>query len=295
MSSSTFAVERATEIIVEATSGDVEIRGHDESTVRVSGSEDRYQLQQEEGTLRVKPTRSGSHDLTLQVPHECTLSVRTASGDVDLQGIDGTCSVKAASGDISARELSGSLRVHTASGDLHVGDSSLREVLIETASGDSVLETTLDDEGKYVYHSVSGDLSLLVPEDQACTIVSTSLSGHVRCDLPHESEREARGKTKVHVNGGGVEWRISTISGDVRVKAAGDVPDDGAMDEDLKPFATAREEAQAEAEPFSLNAEPQDASQDSPATAERRMEILKAIESGVLSVGDGLAKLRALD
>jgi hypothetical protein len=34
-----------------------------------------------------------------------------------------------------------------------------------------------------------------------------------------------------------VEWKITTTSGDVRVKAARSVPDTDASDEDLEPFA----------------------------------------------------------
>jgi hypothetical protein len=316
-SNQTFRVGAECAIVVETTSGDVEIRGWDRDEVAVPG-DDEARLIRDDNGVTVRAPVGGSADLSLRVPQRCKLTVRTASGDLDVRDMTGGLSVQTMSGDLTARDIRGGVRISSVSGDVVISHSRLRGLSVDTVSGDLAVESALDPEGDYHVRSVSGDLSLSIPEDQGLTVHSTTLSGDFRCDLPHEVDRRGWGKLDARVNGGGVPLRVRTASGDLHIRAwrgvAAEVeeaaepepqPQRAAAPEPFAadPFAPGAgatrpledEPETPAAEPFDIDEPVAPESDESLPTAARRMAILRAIEEGRLTVGEGLARLRALD
>ncbi|MBN1401518.1 MAG: DUF4097 family beta strand repeat protein [Anaerolineae bacterium] len=296
-----YEVTSDAQIIVETTSGDVQLHGHDASHVEVRASRE-AQVEQDAGTLRIRSKPGGSSDLRIAVPHRCKLSVHLASGDVQLRDVGGEIAIRSMSGDVDAWNASGVLHIRTVSGDTTLRAAHLTELSIETVSGDSSVETSLVDGGQYQVRSVSGDLRLGLDEGQACTVAMTSLSGDLACDVAHQVASKERGSKRIVIGDGGPLVQVHTTSGDVRI-----VPKSGQpTEEEGSPFESEWTEAEPEpvraeeagsapdAEPFGLddNAE---AEAEEGSSAERRMAILKAIEEGKMPVSEGLAKLRALD
>ncbi len=80
-------------------------------------------------------THSGSGDATiLQV--QGTLDVHTGSGDIDLNGLQGSVRVLTGSGDITGGQLKGpSSQLHTGSGDIRL-DGIAGDIVLDTSSGD---------------------------------------------------------------------------------------------------------------------------------------------------------------
>ncbi|MBC7238209.1 MAG: hypothetical protein H5T69_20390, partial [Chloroflexi bacterium] len=146
-----------------------------------------------------------------------------------------------------------------------------------------------------------GDVHLWLPLAQQCTVDWRSISGSLHCDLPHELESHGRGRAEARVNGGGVKVRIHTTSGNARFTPWGEEAP-GAEPAEEQPFRSRDTrplaEEMAEAEPFSLDEEPvaqaSDEAQGEVSPATRRMQILKDIEAGKLTVSEGLAQLREI-
>jgi len=297
-------------VVVEATSGNVEVKGWDKPQVAIETSRGSAQVREEESTLRIRSGLSGSEDIELRVPHQCDLTLYLVSGDAKLKGIAGKIDVQSMSGDIKAEKVSGAVKAHSISGDIILRESALHNLAVDTVSGDCVIESALDIEGSYRSSSVSGDIRLLIPEDQRCTAHMQSLSGEFKCSLPHQVEQQGWGKLTAQINGGGVEIYVRSASGSLSIKAAEKVAESAAPEpfqsppqpEPAEPFAGERStKPLAETpppapthEPFSLG-ESGTAESAPQNTAQRRMEILKAIEEGRLSVGEGLARLRELE
>jgi DUF4097 and DUF4098 domain-containing protein YvlB len=302
MSTERYEVTSDAQIIVETTSGDVQLHGHDASHVEVRASRE-VQVEQDAGALRIRSKPGGSSDLWIAVPHRCKLSVHLASGDVQLRDVGGEIAIRSMSGDIDAWGASGVLHIRTVSGDTTLRAAHLTELSIETVSGDSSVETSLVDSGRYQVRSVSGDLRLGLEEGQACTVAMTSLSGDLKCDVAHQVASKERGSQRIVIGDGGPTFEVHTTSGDVRVVPA---KPGQPTEEEGSPFESEWAEAEPEpvraeeagsapdAEPFALddNAE---AEKEESLSAERRMAILKAIEEGKMPVSEGLAKLRALE
>ena len=100
------------------------------------------------------------YDLEIELPHrvaDSRVEVKTASGAVDVAALAGAITLATASGDVHARETRGGLTIQTASGDLTL--ERVRGALTaRTASGDARLHGAALD--TFSLQSVSGDLDL---------------------------------------------------------------------------------------------------------------------------------------
>ena len=206
-------------IMVETSSGDMVVEGRNVSSILIQ-DDDQVQVKDNDNTLSIKSRRGGSRDLHVIVPTRCSLLLRSASGDVTVRDITGQTSAKTMSGQITAHGIAGRLEASSMSGDVVVLASALDKLDVDTVSGDGLVETSLDPEGAYELHSVSGSVTLRIPEDQGCSVNGRSVSGSFRCDLPCEGEQNKRGHGDVTVNGGGPEVRMRTTSGSMRIRAA---------------------------------------------------------------------------
>jgi hypothetical protein len=282
---------------VETTVDDVAVFGWDRDTVGVDAEADDVRVEQLGASFTVRPVHDGGGDFSVYVPHRCHVTLHQVSGDAEVHDVNGPVEVQSMSGDVKLTGLRGSLLAKAVSGDIKVRSSALREVQIEAVSGDTLIESALDDEGRYQARSISGDLTLRLPEDQRCTVLLRSLSGDVKTKLPHESKRQGWGKVVATINGGGVEFDVSSTSGDVKVEAAGELPEGERAHHEATERGTRplRDETRPERgtvppePPFGVAEEP-----TGPTRAEQRMAVLKAIEDGGLSVEQGMAKLREI-
>jgi hypothetical protein len=295
-----YAVGAECEVTVEATSGDIAVSGWEQAEVVVQSSDGAPAVRQEGAMIHVVAPHSD--DVVLRVPQRCELMLRTVSGDMNVQDVEGRLSAQTMSGDLEGRNVQGDLRVHTVSGDVTVRSARLTAASVDTVSGDVELETQLDAEGAYHVRSVSGDLDLLLPENQPCTVRSHSLSGDFTCRLPHEIKHQGWGKTEAQINGGGVLVDIHTTSGGTKVRAAGEfrrveAPSRATAVPQTPPatHATRPLTEPPAPEPFGIAEKPPAPAEEPVPTAAQRMLVLKAIEEGKISVNEGLAKLRALE
>ncbi len=288
----TFQVGEECTVVVETASGDLEVSGWNKHQVEVCSRGGEVTVDQDGPRLKIRT--APANDLTLRVPHFSDVKARLASGDVRLADISGRASIETMSGDVVATNHRGDLLIHTVSGNVSLRSCAVTGLDLRTVSGRCMVESGLDKEGTYRLRSVSGDLRLLIPEDQQCTVRMRSLSGRLRCRLPHSTPRRLRRETEALINGGGVEFWVKTTSGNAVVRAAKHLAEpevqpapapEGATPGDFSP----------ETEPFGLDKGKADETAASSSTAARRMEILRAIEEGELSVSEGLDKLEQLD
>jgi hypothetical protein len=304
-----FAVGDECAVRIESTSGDLTIRGWGRAEIGLGDDDDKASIDRRGQTVHLRPSRGGSNDLLVMVPHRCDISVRTLSGDIKITEIEGPIQAQTMSGDIDIEGAPSELAIHSVSGDIKAMAQHTETLKLDTVSGDVTLRTALQETGDYDLHTVSGEIKMRLPQEQPCTIDFGSLSGDLRCELPHTTDRHVWGKNQVHVNGGGVRVKIRTTSGNARLlpwgkgepvtephveSTAAEQPFSG---RDTRPL---NEEMVGESEPFGLDTEPEAEAMDSTpmeesASATERMQILKDIEAGKLTVSEGLQRLRELE
>ena len=182
-------------------------------------------------------------DYTVRVPTHCDIDINQITGTIQVNGVSGQVAINAVDGAVDLHEIvgrtnvkaisatvdgsrwSGRATVNTVSGPVDIVDANLSRVKANTVSGAVSIDTSLDETGHYAFHSVSGDVSFLLPLEQGLESRGNTISGHLECDLPHEFTRRGRGGWRATINGGGPRVRFNSVSGDLALAAKTKIED----------------------------------------------------------------------
>ena len=145
-----------------------------------------------------------SMDLDLRVPANLEVAASSVSGDVRIEGAQGRVRASSVSGDIRLSRLrASSVSANSVSGDVEASIDAL------TGSGDLTFKT------------VSGDVTLELPRDVDADLSMSSVSGELNSDFQMTlNGRMDRRHLEARIGRGGRDLDVSTVSGDVRLKAA---------------------------------------------------------------------------
>ena len=307
-------------------SGDVAIRGVEGDTVRVRSLDDRplsdlfdvevgegaFELRQVEGLSigRRMFSHSSGAELAIEVPHGATVVVETQSADIVASDLSGEKRFRTASGEVKLSRLAGGLDVETVSGEIEVegsapldltaksvsGDvrvrvSTIRRLDLGTTSGDIRLDATLAGNGPFAMRSISGDVTIV--GRAGFRVEAESITGDLSSDVP--SKRESLPGRKVLVVGRpGPTLTFRSVSGDFHVVEPRDAatPVEPTTVESTPVAAIAATRGSAE---LPVDGAGEGADDSSPGDEEKRLEVLRALERGDISVAEATDQLRELD
>jgi hypothetical protein len=135
--------------------------------------------------------------LTLAVPRDCRVELKvvsaslmvggleapvdahTVSGEVTLTGLRGPVEAETVSGPVQASGVTGDLSARTVSGDLTVAEGGDGSVRAKTVSGAVTIDLQADGGRDINLTSVSGDLTVRLPETSDLQVKLQSTSGQV--------------------------------------------------------------------------------------------------------------------
>ncbi len=153
--------------------------------------------------------------------HKCEgdLDISTVSGAVSVEGCVGSHRVRSVSGEISVDSAMGTgAELATVSGDIRIEGDLGAAVVIKTVSGD--IEAKVRTKTRFQATSTSGDVDVELLAGSAGYVDASSRSGDVEVDLPLEDAIEAKRHVKGRYEGGSEALSLSSISGDVLVRAS---------------------------------------------------------------------------
>jgi DUF4097 and DUF4098 domain-containing protein YvlB len=145
---------------------------------------------------------------------------KTISGNLEITGVTGDAFLKSVSGNITASQVKGSIQAETVSGDLDLSQVSEASVVrLKSLSGSVVYRGSINRAGTYNLKSHSGEIEMILPANSAFDFEAQSFSGSINSDFEIKmtgkiAPREMSGV----VNGGGATVKISTFSGDIKLK-----------------------------------------------------------------------------
>jgi DUF4097 and DUF4098 domain-containing protein YvlB len=233
----------------------------------------------------IKPSKV---DFTIRVPQACSVKincvsssaticglegdfeVQGVSGDINLANLNGNFNFSNVSGKIAAKHLDGPLEMNNVSGKVQITESQIPKMIGKTVSGSATIETPLTD-GPYEFKSVSGNMSVVTPEDTSCTVYIKSVSGKAKINLPVTGRSGIHNKQVIEVAGGGPEISMKSVSGILKVGSPNYVKSDESQLKEGAVFSPAVVKP--------TNPAPQPKSQ---------MQILQEIENGEISVDEAL-------
>ena len=140
-----------------------------------------------------------------------SLSVSSASGDVQAREVTSEVNVKTASGDVEIGSVGGRASINSVSGDVRVGHAA-DLVTLNSVSGDVEVEALAG--GGLRANAVSGDLSIGVVPGLRLWIDAHSVSGTMSSNLEVGDEPPGGSGEAV------VELRARSVSGDVHIARA---------------------------------------------------------------------------
>ncbi|TMB98800.1 MAG: DUF4097 domain-containing protein [Chloroflexi bacterium] len=192
-------------IKVITASGSITVIGEERDDVEVEPERLHVGLSDDAHKLEIK-SKSGS--ISVRCPLGTNVSAGTISGSVRLQGLLGTIKastvsgnieVEEAQGDVDARSVSGSLTIESCGGEcsLNSKSGSIRVGSVgkaaraATISGSVQLGT--EGRGDVEVKTISGSITVRVPEGRYPRARFRSLSGRMHCDCPQGADFEVRG------------------------------------------------------------------------------------------------------
>jgi DUF4097 and DUF4098 domain-containing protein YvlB len=160
-----------------------------------------------------KWSHHGKSHWTVTLPEKTKVEFKSASGDLDANGLMNGLSVKLASGDVTAKDIMGNIRIKSASGDVKINDSS-GDMTAAVASGDITLSdvkgmfnikaASSDIEANGIqfneessFKTVSGELLVKLSKSSRVDLSLTTVSGDVTLDYngnPVKGYFEFKGK-----------------------------------------------------------------------------------------------------
>ena len=128
------------------------------------------------GTKGPVDARSTSGDVTVTEATDRVV-IESVSGDVHASQLTGEVRSESVSGTIEIRNASGEVRAETTSGDVSLLGVTSRSVFATTVSGEVEYDGTIDANGRYEFHSHSGDIRLEIPESSGAQFTVETFSG----------------------------------------------------------------------------------------------------------------------
>lgn len=168
------------------------------------------------GAAALKSVSGGIRLVKAGAGADCT----SVSGGVEVADVTGNIFLKSVSGDVKASGVKGAVEAETVSGEVDLLDvSDAPTVRVKALSGGVQYRGVISKQGNYSLKSHSGDVVLYLPSDSAFDFEAETFSGGVESDFEIKmtgkvSPKEMSGS----VNGGGAVLKLSSFSGDIKLK-----------------------------------------------------------------------------
>jgi DUF4097 and DUF4098 domain-containing protein YvlB len=173
----------------------------------VTCDEDGYQVHDDRryGRRRNDDWDDSQIDIVVKVPRDLRVNANSVSGDVEITGAEGSVRAGSVSGNVRLDKLRATtaLRASSVSGDVWV--------VVESLAG----------EGELRFTSVSGNVTAELPKSIDADVRMRSVSGSLDSDFPLTlNGRMSRSSLEARIGKGGRQLEVTTVSGDVRLRAA---------------------------------------------------------------------------
>ncbi|MBW3571415.1 MAG: DUF4097 domain-containing protein [Gemmatimonadetes bacterium] len=188
--------------------------------VTVQGNSRRVQVVAHSGPVTIDGRAETLNVTALSGPVRVNADVRqraqieALSGPVDLLGTMGEVQVNSVSGPVRVANATGRVQIEAVSGNVIVNGTGLRGN-VESVAGGIVVAGTLG--GALALESHGGDVELRLPAGSGAQVQVSTFSGGLRSDFG-DGRESVGGDRRVTIGRGGPTVRITTFSGDVKLR-----------------------------------------------------------------------------
>jgi len=145
------------------------------------------------------------------------LTIGSVSGDLRAKDITGNVFLNSVSGDTSIQSVGGKLDSKTVSGDVKIGNVS-SEISHSGVSGDFKVSLTEANEGPVYGETVSGDITIHCTNKKGLQLNADTVSGDINSNLTLSNIHSSKHKLSGTFKDGEIKCKTSTVSGDINIK-----------------------------------------------------------------------------
>ena len=155
------------------------------------------------------------------------VELTNVSGDITAARLSGENRIDVVSGDVALSDVSGTFEIETVSGEMTIERASLKSLRTESVSGELSYDGTLDPQGRYEFHSQSGDIRLRLPSSAGGSVRLETFSGSVDSEFPMTMQPGDHGmgehpkRLEFTFGKGGARITAETFSGDINIEKTG--------------------------------------------------------------------------
>jgi DUF4097 and DUF4098 domain-containing protein YvlB len=170
-----------------------------EFSISETATADHVELDSSTRSVGVMLHKSRHVDYDIKVPKGLNVTLKTANGLINVQGVGGALTIEATNGDIEATGLGGGADVTAVNGRVQLG--------IEKVHNSGVRCKT-----------TNGQIILTLPTTAKATLAAHVLHGVIQTEnLSIATTDETRQRLNATIGGGGPEIKLETTNGEVRV------------------------------------------------------------------------------
>jgi len=309
--------------VLKFASGEVAVKGVEGDTARVRSLDDEslsdlFTIEVGDDHLELRQTekfglgifgRGHGAELEVEVPHGATVSVETASGDIEARDLSGAKRFRTASGEVSLTRLAGGVDVETVSGEIELNGQAPVEVLARTVSGDVEMrvptlrkldlgttsgdirvDAELTGQGPFAIRTISGDVTVV--GRSGFRVEAESVTGDLSSDLPAKRE-SMPGRKVLTIGRPGSTLAFRSVSGDFHVSQPRDAAPQPLQEETMTMSDRTIPAPPEPPAPRAPNVPPAPAPPGDADAA--RLAVLRELERGDISVAEATDKLARLE
>jgi len=148
------------------------------------------------------------------------LTIESVSGEVRAERVKGDVEIETVGGSIELADVDGGVRIETTSGDIGLENIRSRNVVASTVSGEVEYAGSVEHEGRYEFHSHSGEITLRLPSTVNARFDIETFNGSLDSEYPITMQPGERGSRRPRrfeftLGSGGARVVAETFSGDI--------------------------------------------------------------------------------
>ncbi len=188
---------------------------------RIGGAGGDVSVESENNKVVISSQGGRGSDLTVQVPVNTSLNVRTLNGgEITIEGVTGEIDAQNLNGAVIIRNVSGSVVAHSLNGAVTVSMASVKSGSpMSFSSLNGTIDVTLPG-------SVAADFSMKTNHGEIYSDFDVKLKSPPKPIVEESDSKKGKYKVKTEgavvgaVNGGGPEYKFTTLNGNIYIRKA---------------------------------------------------------------------------
>lgn len=237
--SKTYNLSGKPDLRIETSDANIHLTTWDQNTIEAKVTTSHYKIG--EGGIRIEEHQTGDlveinvryphhnfviewgeHrvDITIQMPREGKVNLRTGDGKIEISGLKGDMDLHSGDGSETLDGVDGNL--HASTGDGHIRANGRFDAL-DLKTGDGHLEVSAKAgsalAGDWRLETGDGNVTLEVPSELSADVDLHTSDGHIDLDMPVTTTGKTQGnEVRGKLNGGGSLLTIRTGDGSIHLK-----------------------------------------------------------------------------